>query len=91
MFCWRQQERKLDVFFSAKKDQDVRQGEVQRSFWDFLAKKKSSVLFPPPATKTPHALICSVYLNTPDRFVRDFLQKPYLVEESLLQPFLLHY
>jgi hypothetical protein len=35
----------------------------QRSFWDFLAEKKtSSVLFPLPTPKTPHALIHSVYL-----------------------------
>jgi hypothetical protein len=29
--------------------------------------------------------------NTPDQFVKDFLQKPYLVEESVQQPFLLHF
>ncbi len=30
-------------------------------------------------------------LETPDRLVRDFLQKPYLIEKSVLQPFLLHF
>ncbi len=32
MFCWWQQERKLDVFFFAKKAQDVHQGEVPYSW-----------------------------------------------------------
>ncbi len=37
----------------------------QRSFWAFLAKKKtSSVLFLPSTSKTPHALICSVFRFT---------------------------
>jgi hypothetical protein len=40
MFCRRQRERKLDVFFPAKKAQDVRRGAmVRRSSWDFLAGK----------------------------------------------------
>jgi hypothetical protein len=30
MFRWRQRERKLDLFFPAKKAQDVRRGEVSR-------------------------------------------------------------
>ncbi len=34
----------------------------QCSFWDFLAEKKRNVMFPQPTTKTPHALICSIYV-----------------------------
>jgi hypothetical protein len=36
MFCWWQRERKLDLFFFAKKAQYVHQGEVGQEGYDIL-------------------------------------------------------
>jgi hypothetical protein len=41
MFCWRQRERKLDLFFPAKKAQDVCRGEVRGSREKNGGKKKT--------------------------------------------------
>jgi hypothetical protein len=43
------------------------------------------------ASIRPSHMLTPTSLNTPDWFIRDFLQKPYLVEESVLQTFLLHF
>jgi hypothetical protein len=54
---------KLDVFFPAKKAQDIRRAMVtsqgttaRQAFWAFLAgSQKLAFLFPPSQTETPHA------------------------------------